>query len=187
MKKKNLLLFIVLFILALPVSFMINKNKGTNSATNLPKVNLGPFVETINAPESYRITDYDYWTEDKAPTQLGQTASSDISIFIKDSETVNNIHNIINSKDFTSITREEFYHHYNNINHDTKLWLYSWIDSDLADEYFHAYQIFISKKFDIYILTSKGNDRRYIKSTITEDEFDYIQQSYNNLMKKEVE
>lgn len=185
MENNNRKLFILFLLIIAVVSFKysISKQKNSHISTN----ELKPFNETINAPDNYRITDYEYWTGDKAPATLGDTESSDISCFIKSSEQVEHINNIINSKELTPVLKEEYSIYSDDVNKTTKFWLYSWVDSDVAKEFFHAYQIIIGKNKGVYILASKGNDSRFLKTSLTDEEFEYIQSLYNDLMKKKVD
>lgn len=184
-KNNNRKLFILFLLMFAVVSFKYTISEKNNS--HIGNDLLKPFNETINVPDSYRITDYENWTGDKAPATLGQTKSSDISCFIKSPEQVENINNIINSKELTPVLREEYSIYSHDINKTTKFWLYSWIDSDIAKEFFHAYQIIIGKNKDVYILASKGNDKRFLRTSLTDKEFEYIQSLYNDLMKKKVD
>ncbi len=180
---RKLFILVLLVIVIASFKYTINKQKDNHINNN----DLKPFNETINAPDSYRITDYEYWTGEKAPATLGQTKSSDISCFIKSTEQVKNINNIINSKKLIPVLKEEYSIYSDDINKTTKFWLYSWIDSDIAKEFFHAYQIIIGKDKRVYMLVSKANDRRFLKTSLTDEEFEYIQSLYNDLMKKKVD
>lgn len=179
---KIFILFLIVIVIA-SFKYTTSKKKDSQISNN----DLKPFNEVINAPDSYRITDYKYWTEDKPPTNVGQTKSSDISCFVKSIEQVGYINNIINNKELTPVLKEEYSIYDDDINKTTRFWLYSWIDSDIAKEFFHAYQIIIGKDKSVYILASKGNDRRFLKTSLTDEEFEYIENLYNDLMKEKVD
>ena len=182
MKNNNQKVFILFFLVIVIVSFKYITSKQHD--IKIIDNELKPFNAVINAPDNYRITDYKYWTEDKPPTNVAQTKSSDISCFIKNIEQIEYINNIINSKELTPVLKEEYSIYDDDINKTTRFWLYSSIDSDLAKEFFHAYQIIIGKDKSVYILASKENDMRFLKTYLTEQEFEYIQSLYNDLMKE---
>lgn len=58
------------------------------------------------------------------------------------------------------------------------------IDSNATSKNYFAYDIFIQKDKTIYMNVRKDKESLYLKSSITDDEYRYIQESYNKLFEK---
>ena len=48
----------------------------------------------------------------------------------------------------------------------------------------HQEKIFIYEDLSLYVASAKANDYRYLKSTLTEDEYKLIENSYNTLFEE---
>ena len=155
-----------------------------DSDTNLSIDSLAPFNEVIHAPDSYRILDFDKWTKDGSPAKVSQVENSHISVIEDKIESVQKITDILNEKTFTPILKEEFDINYSDSNHIVKFWLSTQIDPEDSKVNFYPYNIFIDTNLNLYVAAEKKGDLRYLKSSITEDEYRFIEDSYNALFKE---
>ena len=143
-----------------------------------------PFNEVIHAPDSYRILDFDKWTEDGSPAKVSQVENSHISVIEDRIESVQKITDILNEKTFIPILKEEFDINYSDSNNIVKFWLSTYIDCEASKVDFYPYNVFIDTDLNLYVETAKKGDLRYLKSSITEDEYRFIEDSYNALFKE---
>ena len=97
---------------------------------------------------------------------------------------VSKITDILNEKTFTPILKEEFDINYSDSNHIVKFWLSTYIDPEDSKVNFYPYNIFIDTNLNLYVAAGKKGDLRYLKSSITEDEYRVIVDSYNTLFKE---
>ena len=155
-----------------------------DSDTNLSIDSLAPFNEVIHAPDSYRILDFDKWTKDGSPAKVSQVENSHISVIEDKIESVQKITDILNEKTFTPILKEEFDINYSDSNNIVKFWLSTYIDPEDSKVNFYPYNIFIDTNLNLYVAAGKKGDLRYLKSSITEDEYRFIEDSYNALFKE---
>ena len=165
-KKYNIPMLFITFTL-LVASFLIL----TKSITNQNEYSLAQFNEVINPPEQYRILDFDKWTGEKSPANVSQVENSSITV-------------IVNEKTLTPIIKEEFDINYSDLNDNVKFWLYAYIESEASNKNFYPYNVFIDKNLNLYVETEKAGDYRYLKSSITEDEYKLIEDLYNTLFKQ---
>ena len=178
-KKYNIPMLFITFTL-LVSSFLIL----TKSITNQNEYSLAQFNEVINPPEQYRILDFDKWTGEKSPANVSQVENSSITVIEEDTEVVQKITNILNEKTLTPIIKEEFDINYSDLNDNVKFWLYAYIESEASNKNFYPYNVFIDKNLNLYVETEKAGDYRYLKSSITEDEYKLIEDLYNTLFKQ---
>jgi hypothetical protein len=165
-------------------TFLILTNSSKNSATSLKDNSLAPFNEVICAPDHYRILDFDKWAKEGSPANVSQVENSSISVIEKNVETVQKITGMLNKKTFTPIGKEEFEMNYKDSNDKVKFWLSTYIDYDDSRKNFYPYNIFIDKDLNLYVVTEKAGDYRYLKRHLTEDEYKFIEESYNTLFKE---
>ena len=186
MRKKYIVpTLLIIFAFALLVgSIRMFINSLKDSATNLSIDSLAPFNEVIHAPDSYRILDFDKWTKDGSPAKVSQVENSHISVIEDKIESVQKITDILNEKTFTPILKEEFDINYSDSNHIVKFWLSTYIDPEDSKVNFYPYNIFIDTNLNLYVAAGKKGDLRYLKSSITEDEYRFIEDSYNALFKE---
>ena len=181
MRKKYIVpTLLIIFAFALLVgSIRMFIDSLKDSDTNLSIDSLAPFNEVIHAPDSYRILDFDKWSEDGS-----QVENSHISVIEDKIESVQKITDILNEKTFTPILKEEFDINYSDSNHIVKFWLSTYIDPEDSKVDFYPYNVFIDTDLNLYVETAKKGDLRYLKSSITEDEYRFIEDSYNALFKE---
>ena len=159
-----------------------------DSATTLRIDSMAPLNAVLHAPDSHSILDFDKWSEDGSPAKVSQVENSHISVIEDKIESVQKITDILNEKTFTPILKEEFDINYSDSNHIVKFWLSTYIDPEDSKVDFYPYNVFIDTDLNLYVETAKKGDLRYLKSSITEDEYRVIVDSYNTLFKeKEVE
>lgn len=184
MNKKYTLSKLLIGFALLLASFLILINSSKNSVTNLKDNSLAPFNEVIHAPEHYRILDFDKWIEEGSPANVSQVENSSISVIEESDEAVQKITDMLNKKAFTPIIKEQFDMNYNDSNDKVKFWLSNSVDYDDSRKDFYPYNIFIDKDLNLYVVTEKAGDYRYLKSYLTEDEYKFIEESYNTLFKE---
>ena len=186
MRKKYIVpTLLIIFAFALLVgSIRMFIDSLKDSDTNLSIDSLEPFNEVIHAPDSYRILDFDKWTEDGSPAKVSQVENSHISVIEDRIESVQKITDILNEKTFIPILKEEFDINYSDSNHIVKFWLSTYIDPEDSKVNFYPYNVFIDTDLNLYVETAKKGDLRYLKSSITEDEYRVIVDSYNTLFKE---
>ena len=97
---------------------------------------------------------------------------------------VSKITDILNEKTFIPILKEEFDINYSDSNNIVKFWLSTYIDCEASKVDFYPYNVFIDTDLNLYVETAKKGDLRYLKSSITEDEYRVIVDSYNTLFKE---
>ena len=102
MRKKYIVpTLLIIFAFALLVgSILMFIDSLKDSATNLSIDSLAPFNEVIHAPDSYRILDFDKWSEDGSPAKVSQVENSHISVIEDKIESVQKITDILNEKTF---------------------------------------------------------------------------------------
>lgn len=140
------------------------------------------FNGTIKSPRYYYIVDYEKM-ESKSSQELTPKLNYQ-SITERNIENIDRITGTLNNKKFKQTTYEEYSLNYNNKNKKVKFCLMAMIDSKLADINYFAYNVFIQKDKTIYMNVRKGKESMYLKSTITDDEYRYIQKLYNNLFEE---
>ena len=174
MRKKYIVpTLLIIFAFALLVgSIRMFIDSLKDSATNLSIDSLAPFNEVIHAPDSYRILDFDKWSEDGSPAKVSQVENSHISVIEDKIESVQKITDILNDIN------------YSDSNHIVKFWLSTYIDPEDSKVDFYPYNVFIDTDLNLYVETAKKGDLRYLKSSITEDEYRFIEDSYNALFKE---
>lgn len=188
-KIKKFTLKSILILLAIPIVilaivsiiyFSIASHNG-----KLIKTSLKPFNSVFKSPDSFRILDTTKWTREETIKSPIFTFSDDISVAEKDVKIVENITNILNNKEYKSITKEESEKYYANPNEKVRFWLVSGTDPDDALEHYFPYEVLIFKDKTLYIMTSKGKEYRYLKSSLTYDEFKFIEDIYNKRYEEE--
>lgn len=142
---------------------------------------LQPLNEFIEVPENYRILDFDKWKDGMSRENLYSVKNSEICVTEEDVAIVTKITDILIQKKFTPITKEEFDFSYSELNDEIKFWLGTSADTELAKKVFYAFNIFIYDDMSLYVEAIKTGDYRYLKATITEDEYKLIEKSYDNL------
>ena len=182
-KKYNMVILPICFILFMASSLMLtffSKNLESKVRNN----SLVPFNEIMHAPENYRILNFDNWTEGMSRSNLYAIENSDICVTQEDAIVVKEITDTLNRKKFTPILKEEFDINYDDSNNKVKFWLSISVDLEASKKDFYPYNIFIHKDLSLYVVTEKSGDYRYLKSTLTEDEYNLIEDSYNTLFKE---
>lgn len=140
------------------------------------------FLGTIKSPTYYHIVDYEKM-ESKSSQDLTPKLGN-LSILEENVENLDAITDILNSKKLTPTTYEEYSSNYNNKNKKVKFCLMGVIDSDSTSKNYFAYDVFIQKDKTIYINVRKDKESLYLKSAITDDEYKYIQELYNDLFEE---
>lgn len=137
------------------------------------------FNGIIKSPYCYYIVDYEKM-ESKSSQNLTPKLNYQ-SIAERNIENIDRITAILNNKKFKPITSEEHSSNYDNKNKKVKFALIGSIDTSLKATNYFAENIFIQKDKTIYMNVRKGKESMYLKSAITDDEYRYIQELYNNL------
>ena len=182
-KKFNMKILIVFFILLTgSLSLLLNSSK--DKEVKVHSNSLEMFNESISVPENYRILDFDNWTEGMTRYSLYSIKNDDICVTEEDVSIVEEITDILNRKTFTPILKEEFDINYNDSNDKVKFWLSTSVDLEASKKDFYPYNIFIYEDLSLYVVCMKANDYRYLKSTLAEDEYKLIEDSYNRLFEE---
>jgi len=177
-RKKSVSLFFCCFVVSVIFIPRIFEGLGTKSTS------LQPFNEFIEVPENYRILDFDKWEDGMSRENLYSVKNSEICVTEEDVAIVTKITDILNQKKFTPILKEEFDTNYDDSNNKAKFWLSISVDLEASKKDFYPYNIFIHKDLSLYVVTEKSGDYRYLKSTLTEDEYKLIENSYNTLFEE---
>lgn len=184
MNKKFDIKILLIFFILLTGSLLVLSNLSKNKEVKVDSSSLAPFNEIISVPENYRILDFDNWTEGMTRYSLYKIENSDICVTQEDVSIVEEITDILNRKTFIPIIKEEFDTNYNDSNDKVKFWLSTSAEVEASRENFYPYNIFIYEDLSLYVEAIKASDSRYLKSTLTEDEYKLIEDSYNTLFKE---
>jgi len=184
MNKKFSMKILLVFFILLTGSLLLRLNLSKNEEAKVHSNSLAMFNESISVPENYRILDFDNWTEGMTRYSLYRIENADICVTEEDVYIVEEITNILNRKTFIPIVKEEFDTNYNDSNDKVKFWLSTSVDLEASRKNFYPYNIFIYEDLSLYVASAKANDYRYLKSTLTEDEYKLIENSYNTLFEE---
>lgn len=177
-RKKIVVMLLCCFIVSIVMFSKIFTGPGVADSS------LGPFNELIKIPDEYRILDFDKWEDGMSRTSLYSVQNSEICVTEEDTSSVAKITDMLNQKKFTPITRDEFDLNYNESNNKVKFWISTSADPELAKDNFYSYNIFICEDMSLYVEAIKSSDYRYLKDVIKDDEYKFIEQTYNTLLNK---
>lgn len=180
----SILVIIAIPILIVVLLFLLYFGMVTYNGS-ISKTSMEPFDSVLKAPDSYNMLDATKWKSDKTIKSPIFTACEDITVVAKDKDKVNQITDILNKIDYTPITESSFSEFSDNPNEKLHLWLASSADTDEARLNYFPYQVLISKDNTIYILTSKKNEDRFLKGSLSDDDVKVIEDIYEPLYKEE--
>lgn len=183
MIKKLSITLLIITIVVIGVTFSIFK--GTKSTSKIT-YSLDPFNETLEEPDSLSIVDYSM-RQEGLTGKMSREERYNLSALVEDGEIIEKITNMLNEKTFKPIESSEFYMCYENTDNKVRFHIETAVDGNVSSKYYHPYNIFIMKDCTLYIQARKGTELRFLKSSVTSDEYEYIYSLYESLPQKEVD
>lgn len=179
----------ILVLLAIPISllviiFIIYYGMISHNG-KLIETSLEPFDSVFKAPDSFYVLDATKWKREETIKSPIFTICEEITIIERDSKLVKQITEILNNKDFKSITHNEYERSEANQKKEVHFWLASSADTNDVSKNYYPFEVIIWKDKTLYLFTSKGKEQRYLKSSITDDELKFIEELYNKRYEEE--
>ncbi|MCR8743882.1 hypothetical protein [Romboutsia lituseburensis] len=175
---KSILVLLAIPIALLVIIFIIYYGMILHNG-KLIETSLEPFDSVFKAPDSFYVLDATKWKREETIKSPIFTLCEEITIIERDSKLVKQITDILNNKDFKSITHNEYERRDANPNKDVHFWLASSADTNDVLKNYYPFEVIIWKNKTLYLFTSKGKEHRYLKSSITDDELKFIEELYN--------
>jgi hypothetical protein len=183
-KDKNKFIILIIFLvvtIALIYPLLVDKKENDTLDNNITKIEKDYVLEeTLAPPHSFSVADYSRWTEDSNPLLLSEGKINSIIEPITNTEDIESIIDILNSKTYTQITEGEFKFYYKKPDADIRFSLQAYIESDFVDRYLYPYNIFIGNDLSFVIQLGKNYDCHYVKGTITNKDISKIEDIYKN-------
>lgn len=181
--KSKFIILIILLIATIVLIYSLLVDKKGNDAldNNITKIEKEYVLEeTIATPSSFTVADYSKWTEDSNPLLLSKLKINSIIEQITNTEDLESIINILNSKTYTQITEGEYKFYFEKPDADIRFSLQASIDSDFLDRYLYPYNIYIGNNLSFVIQLGKDLDYSYIKGYLTNEDISKIEDIYKN-------
>jgi hypothetical protein len=183
-KDKNKFIILIIFLvvtIALIYPLLVDKKENDTLDNNITKIEKDYVLEeTLTPPHSFSVADYSLWAEDSNPLLLSEGKINSIIEPITNTEDLESIIDILNSKTYTQITESEFKFYFNKPNADIRFSLQASIESDFLDRYLYPYNIFIGNDLSFVMRLGKDLDYSYVKGTVTNKDISKIEDIYKN-------
>lgn len=136
------------------------------------------FTETIKPPESYKILDYEK-IEYKNFKGIFPDSKPGVKYAVEKS--TEELTSILNKKDLKYVKSKDFKPESENI----KFWIHCSFDSEVYSKNYVPFDMYVHYDKTMYLEVAKTGKRYKLKGLLTNDEYQYIQKIYNDLIEKE--